>query len=427
MSVANKVTLEVPLGCLDPFRVTFTPVLTGDLTVEVIPIFSTRAPKTDDPKPKKDIPKQNDLMRDIPEDNTPASESLPGEDSTLKEDTPDSTFTDDSSLKEDTQKQHLPKQPKEGTQKGDTPQDQGSGVPAEQPEIVYRKFAGGIGEKTWFATFPCAKAPKRKTPDPDESVTETESEREDLLVLGTQAVMSEKVRGKMKSTAMSSPEPGSSSLEPVPSSPTPTAKRFKSSASVSGKCLKSSFDSPDPFDPFDPFDRLTRDATGVAFCRIGSSRSQTPSSNITMPSAVRCYCLSYKCKGALVAYPTKRTHERADLRLKTSSSQSLHRGNIIPHVPVDPPRLVTPYPPRGPILPPRFEFPDPPASSSCAVEQEMLDHGTLTQEDIDIQVHGNELPNLGPAFHSPEALLDAVEHFTEHNALTASARDSARI
>ncbi|KIJ06688.1 hypothetical protein PAXINDRAFT_158658 [Paxillus involutus ATCC 200175] len=50
----------------------------------------------------------------------------------------------------------------------------------------------------------------------------------------------------------------------------------------------------------------------------------------------------------------------------------------------------------------------------------MLDHGTLTQEDIDIQVHGNELPNLGPAFHSPEALLDAVEHFTEHNALTAS-------
>jgi hypothetical protein len=139
-----------------------------------------------------------------------------------------------------------------------------------------------------------------------------------------------------------------------------------------------------------------------------------------MPSAVRCYCLSYKCKGALVAYPTKRTHERADLRLKTSSSQSLHRGNIIPHVPVDPPRLVMPYPPRGPILPPRFEFPDPPASSSCAVEQEMLDHGTLTQEDIDIQVHGNELPNLRPAFHSPEALLDAVEHFTEHNALTAS-------
>ncbi|KAF8842911.1 hypothetical protein BDN67DRAFT_965059 [Paxillus ammoniavirescens] len=119
-------------------------------------------------------------MRDIPEDNIPALESLPGEDSTLKEDTPDSTFTDDSSLNEHTQKQHLPKQPKEGTQKGDTPQDQGSGVSAEQPEIVYRKFAGRIGEKTWFVTFPCAKAPKRKTPDPDESVTETESEREDF-------------------------------------------------------------------------------------------------------------------------------------------------------------------------------------------------------------------------------------------------------
>ncbi|KIK75416.1 hypothetical protein PAXRUDRAFT_19019 [Paxillus rubicundulus Ve08.2h10] len=121
--------------------------------------------KTDGPKPKKVIPKPNDWMQDIPKDNTPVSECFSREDSTLKEDTPDSTFMDDSSLKEDTQKQHLPKQLKEGTQKGGTPQDQGSGVPAEQPEIVYCKFVGGINEKTWFATFPCAKAPKRKTPD----------------------------------------------------------------------------------------------------------------------------------------------------------------------------------------------------------------------------------------------------------------------
>ncbi|KIM51792.1 hypothetical protein SCLCIDRAFT_18301 [Scleroderma citrinum Foug A] len=50
----------------------------------------------------------------------------------------------------------------------------------------------------------------------------------------------------------------------------------------------------------------------------------------------------------------------------------------------------------------------------------MLNHGTLTQEDIDIQIHGSDLPNLGPNFHSPEALLDAVDHYEKYNALTAA-------
>lgn len=48
----------------------------------------------------------------------------------------------------------------------------------------------------------------------------------------------------------------------------------------------------------------------------------------------------------------------------------------------------------------------------------MLDHGTLTGEDLDLIVHGSEVPNLGPNFHSPEALLAAVDHFSEYNART---------
>ena len=50
----------------------------------------------------------------------------------------------------------------------------------------------------------------------------------------------------------------------------------------------------------------------------------------------------------------------------------------------------------------------------------MIDHGVLTQVDIDIQVHGNNLPSLGPNFHSPDALLQAVDHYSQYNALTAA-------
>lgn len=50
----------------------------------------------------------------------------------------------------------------------------------------------------------------------------------------------------------------------------------------------------------------------------------------------------------------------------------------------------------------------------------MLDHGMLTQEDIDIQIHRSDLPSLGPNFHSPEALLNAVDHYKKYNTLTAA-------
>ncbi|KAI6119272.1 hypothetical protein EV401DRAFT_1500878 [Pisolithus croceorrhizus] len=61
-------------------------------------------------------------------------------------------------------------------------------------------------------------------------------------------------------------------------------------------------------------------------------------------------------------------------------------------------------------------FLDPPRTSTSPVEQEMLEHGTLTGEDLDILTFGSALPNLGPNFHSPEALLAAVDYFQEYNA-----------
>ncbi|KIO14437.1 hypothetical protein M404DRAFT_1009458 [Pisolithus tinctorius Marx 270] len=139
-----------------------------------------------------------------------------------------------------------------------------------------------------------------------------------------------------------------------------------------------------------------------------------------MPKVCPCNCKSHNCKGKLVDYDTRRTHERADRRERTSASQTIHRGLIVPHVSSNPPSLIRPYPTRGAILSPISHFPDPPPSSASAVEQEMLDHGTLTQEDIDIQVYGSELPNLGPNFHSPQSLLAAADYYEAYNAVTAA-------
>ena len=55
--------------------------------------------------------------------------------------------------------------------------------------------------------------------------------------------------------------------------------------------------------------------------------------------------------------------------------------------------------------------------------QQMLDHGTLTQEDIDIQTHGASLPNLGPNFHTPKALLDTVNYYLPYNMLSSVGDD----
>ncbi|KAG2336006.1 hypothetical protein BDR05DRAFT_1006251 [Suillus weaverae] len=78
---------------------------------------------------------------------------------------------------------------------------------------------------------------------------------------------------------------------------------------------------------------------------------------------------------------------------------------------------VNPIP--APLIPPIFDFPDPVPVSPCAIEQEMLDHGTLTPEDIDIQIHGCALLNLSPNFHTPDALLDALDYFNVYNDVTS--------
>ena len=139
-----------------------------------------------------------------------------------------------------------------------------------------------------------------------------------------------------------------------------------------------------------------------------------------MPTLVPCFCQAYKCKGTLIPPPMKRTHERADLRKKTIASQTIHRGIVQSHTyqkpSQDPPLL----PIQEPIMPVLFDFPNPAPTSSCAVEQEILDHGTLTQEDIDIQTYGSLLLNLDPNFHTPEALMDVGNYYSTCNALTSA-------
>lgn len=136
----------------------------------------------------------------------------------------------------------------------------------------------------------------------------------------------------------------------------------------------------------------------------------------------RCYCKTSKCNGALISYAKKRSHERADLRNHTVIAQAQHKrlGTLNVQVLAGPvPRgFAVPLHEPSPPLSPDVEFHDPIRTSDCAVEQEMLDHGTLTGEDLDLMVYGSDLPNLGPNFHSPDALLAAVDHFSEYNTRT---------
>ncbi|KAG1727359.1 uncharacterized protein EDB91DRAFT_1021157, partial [Suillus paluster] len=69
---------------------------------------------------------------------------------------------------------------------------------------------------------------------------------------------------------------------------------------------------------------------------------------------------------------------------------------------------------------PDVDFQDPPRMSESRIEQEMLDYGFLTGEDLDLMTHGSALPNLGSNFHSPEALFAAVDHFGAYNRATAA-------
>lgn len=141
----------------------------------------------------------------------------------------------------------------------------------------------------------------------------------------------------------------------------------------------------------------------------------------------QCHCSTHKCRGALVPAHVAAGHARSDLREKTAVMQSqLHVAGrrVMPMAVKDvgsvsqtfPHPICAPSPPLSPDV----IFPDPPRTSISPVEQEMLDHGTLTGEDIDILTFGGALPNLGPNFHSPEALMSAVGYFQEYNARTSA-------
>ncbi|KAL4067828.1 hypothetical protein J3A83DRAFT_4374170 [Scleroderma citrinum] len=57
---------------------------------------------------------------------------------------------------------------------------------------------------------------------------------------------------------------------------------------------------------------------------------------------------------------------------------------------------------------------DPSAASSSADVPYALDDGMLAQDDFVVQPHGEDLPSLEPNIHSPQALLDAVNYYTQY-------------
>ncbi|KAG1856441.1 hypothetical protein F4604DRAFT_2040069 [Suillus subluteus] len=135
----------------------------------------------------------------------------------------------------------------------------------------------------------------------------------------------------------------------------------------------------------------------------------------------------HKCNGALVQEHIAHAHEQSELHSKTNVSQAHYKRvgeRIVPTTIRDadpvPQGFAIPLHELQPPLSPDVTFKDPRRISESPVEQEMLDYGFLTGEDLDLMTHGTDLPNLGPNFHSPEALHDAVDHFSAYNTATSS-------
>ncbi|KAL4077203.1 hypothetical protein V8B97DRAFT_1915316 [Scleroderma yunnanense] len=68
-------------------------------------------------------------------------------------------------------------------------------------------------------------------------------------------------------------------------------------------------------------------------------------------------------------------------------------------------------PDSGDLLP---HVNNPSAASSSADVPYALDDGMLAQDDFAVQPHGEDLPSLEPNIHSPQALLDAVNYYTQY-------------
>ncbi|KAG1774333.1 hypothetical protein EV702DRAFT_1047888 [Suillus placidus] len=111
----------------------------------------------------------------------------------------------------------------------------------------------------------------------------------------------------------------------------------------------------------------------------------------------RCHCQKHKCNGALVQEHIARAHEQSELRSKTNVSQAHYKRvgeRIVPTTIRDAGPV-----PRGfaislhelqPPLSPDVTFKDPRCISESPVEQEMLDYGFLTGEDLDLMTHAEE-------------------------------------
>lgn len=132
-----------------------------------------------------------------------------------------------------------------------------------------------------------------------------------------------------------------------------------------------------------------------------------------------CFCAN--CGGSIVSADVKRQHERVQNRIKTLNSNHSNTGGrlrkIIPRSQQASTSIARNLPHlthANPIFPaPEFEIPA--RTSLEAVEQEMLDHGTLTGEDLDIMTFGAALPNLGPNIHDPRALTNFVDYHVAYN------------
>ena len=132
-----------------------------------------------------------------------------------------------------------------------------------------------------------------------------------------------------------------------------------------------------------------------------------------------CFCPT--CGGAIVSRDTKRAHERSQNRTRNQTSRPGRIIRLVPRSQQPGPVSKTLAPPPVPLpLTPDLDIPE--YGSSDPVEQEMLDHGFLTHEDLDLQNFGSALPNLGPNIHDPRVLLRYLDH---HDQLNAHAQASS--
>lgn len=136
-------------------------------------------------------------------------------------------------------------------------------------------------------------------------------------------------------------------------------------------------------------------------------------------SSAPCWCKTAGCDGLHVSYRRRRMHREQDLRRRAQQPYKRPDPNLLSVAPNE----VMPHAVTEPLLPswqpPIEPFPDlshfPSPSSSSAVEQEMLDHGTMSMADLHLDV---PLPSLPPGLHSGDMLQECVDHFEVHNAIT---------